>query len=143
MKPTLDLPDVKRLIPSTELRALRVAPEPVVGVFDLKGDGWISPDEEHAKWLHKLAFEVSSGACVVVTGAGADRLNALHALLGQVVGFATVQGSPDVLLAPNLLLWGLGSRGQQEGPLLREGGEPLISSYLGGATRTSCSGDSG
>lgn len=134
MKPTVDSPDVKRLAPNTELHALRVAREPVVGVLDLKGEEWLSPDEEHIEWLHKLAFEVSSGARVVVTGAGAERLNVLQALLGQAVDFATVQGSPDVLLAPNLLLWGLGSRDPQEGLLVREGGEPLISSYLRGDT---------
>ncbi len=117
LKPAPSARAIKGVTPLKGLQALRTAPESVVAVLDLRGDEWVAPDDPHLEWLRALAFLVGSGARVVITGAGADRFSALRALLGWAPDFTAIGGSPDVMLAPNLLLWGIVSRDRHEGLL--------------------------
>jgi hypothetical protein len=101
--------------------AWAVAREPVVAVLDIGGDEWAYPDDEHAAWLEKVGRLVADGGALVVVGAGPARSTALRHLDLSPLEFVRSPGGTDLLLAPNLPLWGIGESDAHEALLTRRG----------------------
>ena len=132
LKPVADGFPAKRLAfdPSRSSSLPKESGKTLVALLGLAGADWRQPDARHVAWLEKVGHTVKQGGVLVVTGAGPNRVAALRALGLPSVEFVPVRGSPDLLLCPNLLLWGIGARHPYGGLLVPRGEMPLIESYV-------------
>ncbi len=100
------------------------------------GDDWVQPDDQRVEWLSSLRVFVERGNALLIAGANSDRSAALSALGIPRIDFIPVTDAPDLLLEPNLLLWGIAKTDLSYGLLVKRREKALLDAYSGGRTGT-------
>ncbi|MGD0113050.1 MAG: hypothetical protein ABSD48_14410 [Armatimonadota bacterium] len=109
---------------------------PAAALLSLAGDDWVQPDDQRVEWLSSLRVFVERGNALLIAGANSDRSAALSALGVPRIDFIPVTDAPDLLLEPNLLLWGIGKTDPSYGLLVKRREKALLDAYASGRTGT-------